>query len=62
MSDLLTRHEIELLLKVSRASLFRIQGSDASFPRPVFLGSSRKLQRWPREAIHAWLESKAKAA
>jgi len=61
-ADWLTRRDVMEFLQISRATLFRLQRADDTFPRPVCLGGSAKLQRWKRDALAAWLEARAQDA
>ena len=46
--------EVSLLIGVSRGTLRRMQ-SQAGFPKPFSI--SRRLKKWKRSDIMAWIES-----
>ena len=56
-TELLTRHEVQALLKCSRSSLYAWMES-AAFPKPIKLGSTN---RWVPGEIEAWIQMQPRA-
>ena len=54
-----TRHELEKLLKVSPATIYRWI-KEGNFPKPVRLGAN--MVRWKISDIEAWMTQKEIAA
>ncbi|RYI26771.1 MAG: AlpA family phage regulatory protein [Acetobacteraceae bacterium] len=50
---------VAALLGASAATVYRILRTDPSFPRPRQLG--RRLTRWARGAVEAWITSRPAA-
>ena len=57
MDDMLTLPELMEILKVSRASIYRLLRDDPAFPSAVKFGV--RQNRWPRSEIEAWIEGRA---
>ena len=55
---LLRRREVEELVGLSRASIYRLMRS-GEFPRPVKVSST--AVRWRESEIHAWIQSRPTA-
>ena len=55
---LLRRREVEELVGLSRASIYRLRRS-GGFPRPVRVSST--AVRWRESDIHAWIQSRPTA-
>ena len=53
---ILRRPEVEKIVGLSRASIYRLMDKDA-FPRPVSLGGLRAVG-WRSEDIENWIESR----
>ena len=60
MDELLTRPEVEGLVRLKKSAIYRLledPGSD--FPRPLKIGS--KAIRWRRSEVAAWLDSRPRS-
>ena len=59
--ELLTRQEVQDLLKCSRSALYAwMDGRGASpFPKPIKLGTAN---RWVREEVEDWLRNQPRAS
>ena len=55
---LLTRREVESIVKLSRASIYNLMRRDM-FPVPIKIGP--QAVRWKQSEIVAWLESRPRA-
>jgi prophage regulatory protein len=53
---LLNERDLVEWLGVSRVTLWKWRRRDATFPRPVILGTS--VMRWRREEVEQWLRSR----
>jgi len=53
-----TRHELETLFKVSRATIYRWVKS-GHLPKPIHLGAN--MVRWQASDIEAWMEEREAA-
>ncbi|SNB45418.1 AlpA family transcriptional regulator [Geobacter sp. DSM 9736] len=55
MEALMNQRDLMEFMKISRATLWRMQ-KKADFPKPVMLMNGAK--RWRREEINLWLDAK----
>lgn len=55
MEALMNQRDLMEFMKISRATLWRMQ-KKADFPKPVILMNGSK--RWHQEEIYLWLEAK----
>lgn len=61
-TKLLRRREVESMLGVSRAWIYR-KMKDGAFPRPVHVGSGPSgAVRWDRDAVEKWLDGRRESA
>ncbi len=60
MDDLLTRPEVEKLVRLKKSALYGLlQDRESDFPRPLKIGP--KAIRWRRSEISEWLSSRPRA-
>ena len=60
MDELLTRPEVEGLVRLKKSALYRLLQDPASdFPRPLKIGP--KAVRWRASEVSAWLASRPRA-
>ena len=58
--QLLTRPEVEALVRLRKSALYRLLRSpDSGFPLPLKIGP--KAIRWRRSEVLSWLESRPRA-
>lgn len=56
--QLLKRHDVEKLCKISRSAIYRLMRAK-QFPEPIRIGP--RAVRWPASEIEAWLASRPRA-
>ena len=60
MDGLLTRPEVEELVRLKKSALYRLlQDPESDFPRPLKIGP--KAIRWRRSEVADWLSSRPRA-
>lgn len=58
MTKLLTRNEVEDLVRLRRSSIYRLMRLGL-FPEPIQLG--KRAVRWRTSEIEAWIDSRPRA-
>ena len=60
MDELLTRPEVEGLVRLKKSAIYRLSDDpDSDFPRPLKIGP--KAIRWRRSELTAWLDSRPRS-